>query len=175
MFVLRFSLCNCLLVGRHQTRVGGSSIARTPDTPAARGAAERLIGRASAAAKGFDHEDPMDWPSATMIASMRSAPSYRPELDLVAIAPDGEWVSSATFWYEPRSGVGVLEPMSTLPEHRRKGVGRAVIHEGARRLARAGAKSLSVGTVYGWDNTHYYPACGFKLKQKVLGWHKEYA
>jgi predicted N-acetyltransferase YhbS len=130
--------------------------------------------KAMTCGKGFDHEDPKDWPSAAMINSMESAPSYRPELDLVAIAPDGEWVSAATFWYEPRSSVGVLEPMSTLPQHRRKGVGRAVIHEGARRLASAGAKILSVGTLFGWDTTHYYPACGFKLKQKVLRWHKEY-
>ena len=86
---------------------------------------------------------------------------------MVVVAPDGEWVSSATFWYEPRTALGVLEPMSTLPQYRRKGLGRALIKEGALRLARAGAKTLFVGTLFGPDTTAYYTASGFALKHRV--------
>lgn len=122
---------------------------------------------------GFDHPDPKDWPSAESKRSMQTAPSYRPELDLVVAESGGDWVSSATFWLSPDKLLGVLEPMSTRPEFRRQGLGKALVHEGARRLARLGAQVLSVGDC--WDDAKYsyYSAAGFTLKQRVFKWSKK--
>lgn len=56
---------------------------------------------------------------------MRTYP-YRPEGDLVVIAPDGEWVASALGWYDEANAVGLVEPVSCHPEFRGRGLARAV-------------------------------------------------
>jgi predicted N-acetyltransferase YhbS len=58
-------------------------------------------------------------------ALMRTYP-YRPDLDLVVVAPDGTWVASALGWYDAVNQVGLVEPVSCAPSHRRLGLGTAV-------------------------------------------------
>jgi GNAT superfamily N-acetyltransferase len=67
-------------------------------------------------------------------ANMQSAPLYRRDLDIVAEAPNGEIAAFATIMYDDvtRSAVCVL--VGTSPEHQRRGLGKAVITEGLRRL-----------------------------------------
>ena len=41
--------------------------------------------------------------------------------------------------------MGILEPVGTVPEHRRRGLGRAVVYEAIRRAAALGAEKVVVG------------------------------
>lgn len=77
---------------------------------------------------------------------LRAAPIYRPDLDLVAVAPDGEFVSYCILWYDERNRVGEYEPVGAHPDWRRQGVTRAVLAEGLRRLRALGAETAIVLT-----------------------------
>lgn len=54
--------------------------------------------------------------------------------------------SSSTAWLDRANRVGTLEPVGTLPEYRRRGLARAAIYEGLRRLAREGVTRAFLGT-----------------------------
>jgi len=81
-------------------------------------------------------------PSRVTVASyanvMRSR-MYRPELDVVAVAPDGSFAASVVCWFDQANGVAELEPVSTHPDHRRKGLARAASLEALRRARDLGA------------------------------------
>jgi predicted N-acetyltransferase YhbS len=64
--------------------------------------------------------------SAESYAAIMQAYPYRPETDLVVVAPGGEWVASALGWYDEQNAVGLVEPVSCHPVFRRRGLGRAV-------------------------------------------------
>jgi hypothetical protein len=51
---------------------------------------------------------------------------YRPDLDWVAVDADGTMVASALVWLDPGSGVGLVEPVGCVPEHRCAGSHRWV-------------------------------------------------
>jgi mycothiol synthase len=70
---------------------------------------------------------------------LRATPSYRTNLDLVAVAPDGTLAAYCICWYDQATQIGLFEPVGTHPAYRRQGFGRAVVVEGLRRLQAAGA------------------------------------
>jgi mycothiol synthase len=74
-----------------------------------------------------------------------SAPGYRPDLDLVAVAQDGRVVAFAVLWLGP-DGEGQFEPVGTHPDFQRRGLARALLLEGMRRLRAAGATRAAVET-----------------------------
>src|SRR5205814_2026714 len=48
---------------------------------------------------------------------IRCLTHYRPELDLVAVAPDGALTAFCTIWLDEVNGVGHFEPVGTRPEY----------------------------------------------------------
>jgi predicted N-acetyltransferase YhbS len=97
--------------------------------------------------RGFGHDDPSEWTSAETYRLMQSAPDYRPELDVHAIAPDGRYVSTACLWLDEHNRMATLEPVSTHPDFRRRGLASAVCVEGARRAAARGARTVWVNAI----------------------------
>ncbi len=75
---------------------------------------------------------------------MRTWP-YRNDLDFVVEAPDGSLAASAIGWYDEENGVGEFEPVGTHPDHRRLGLGRALMLFGLQRFRDAGAEQAIVG------------------------------
>jgi mycothiol synthase len=75
-----------------------------------------------------------------------------PELDLVAVAPDGTLAGFCVCWITPplaaRGGARVaqVEPMGVRPEYRRLGLGRALLREGFLRTRALGAARIDVDT-----------------------------
>lgn len=77
---------------------------------------------------------------------LRGVPGYRPDLDLVAVAPNGDFAAYCICWLDVENHTGEFEPVGTAPAYRRQGAGRAVMLEGLRRLRAAGAETAIVYT-----------------------------
>jgi ribosomal protein S18 acetylase RimI-like enzyme len=71
---------------------------------------------------------------------------YRAELDCIAVAPDDSFASYALAWLDGANATGILEPVGTHPDHRRRGLARAVCLEALRRLRAAGAERAFVSS-----------------------------
>ena len=80
---------------------------------------------------------------------------YRRDLDVVAIAPDGSIAAFCTLWYDDVTRSGYFEPVGTTPEHRRRGLGKAVMVEAMRRVRRMGSVQVVVGGYTGPANSLY--------------------
>ena len=101
---------------------------------------------------------------------LREAPGYDPRLDLVA--PDGEFGSYCICWFDPQSRTGLFEPLGTRRAHRGKGLGKAVMCEGLRRLRELGARTTFVTAIH--DNEaarSLYQSAGFETvnRERVYG------
>lgn len=102
--------------------------------------------------------------------NIRSAPVYRPDLDLVAVTPEGQFASYCIVWYDPINRVGEFEPVGTRKAWERRGLGKAVLLEGFRRLQTLGAEKA---VVYCYeDNLPFYASVGFAEANRWLGWAK---
>jgi mycothiol synthase len=77
---------------------------------------------------------------------MRTVPGYTPELDLIAVSADGTFASYCICWLDPVSKVGEFEPVGTRAAYRGKGLGKAVMLEGLRRLKATGMHTAIVYT-----------------------------
>ena len=103
---------------------------------------------------------------------LRAAPCYDPNLDLVAVAPGGALGSYCICWFDPGSRTGLFEPLGTRSAHRGKGLGKAVMHEGLRRLRELGAQTVFVTAVH--DNEaarSLYESVGFETvnRERLYG------
>jgi predicted N-acetyltransferase YhbS len=125
--------------------------------------------RRKAFGRGFNHEDPNEWPSLFSYQELQKAPDYRPERDLYVVAPDGEFVSFCILWWDERNRMGILEPVGTTPEHRRKGLARAVVYEAIRRAAALGAQKVVVGA-----GLQFYLDIGFEKVHTSYVWLKQF-
>ncbi|WIX98949.1 GNAT family N-acetyltransferase [Amycolatopsis mongoliensis] len=72
-------------------------------------------------------------PSAYTAASyegVRQTPAYRGDLHVLVEAPDGTMAASAILWLDEVNKTVEFEPVGTHPDHRRRGLGRAVMRTG---------------------------------------------
>jgi len=69
---------------------------------------------------------------------------YTPDLDVVAVAPDGQFAEFCICWMDEANQVGHLEPVGTHPRFRRKGLGAAVVSEGLQRMKARGMTAAGV-------------------------------
>jgi GNAT superfamily N-acetyltransferase len=78
--------------------------------------------------------------------NVQRAPLYRRDLDLVAVAPDGEIAAFCTVWFDPATCTAAFEPVGTHPAHQRRGLGKALMAEGLRRAHRLGTTLVTVAS-----------------------------
>ncbi len=124
-----------------------------PEAPVAPGYTVRSLGgvdelpaRSWASWRGFHPNEPDEnYEGWEWYLNIQRCPLYRRDLDIVAVAPAGEIASICTFWYDDATRSAYLEPVATVPEHQRRGLARAIITEGLRRLQRMGAARVFVG------------------------------
>ncbi len=96
----------------------------------------------------------------TWYRNIQTAPLYRRDLDLVAVAPDGSIASFCTIWFDDVTRTAYFEPVATVPAHQRKGLGKAVLTEGLKRLQRMGALLGCVGGFSTGANALYQSVMG---------------
>lgn len=70
---------------------------------------------------------------------------YDPGLDLAVLAPDGSVAGYALCWGDPVTRIGLVEPVRVEDEHAGRGLAKAMVGAGLRRLADRGATSLRIG------------------------------
>jgi ribosomal protein S18 acetylase RimI-like enzyme len=109
-------------------------------------------------------------------ARILRCPEYRPDLDLVGIAPDGQMAAFCICWLDAGGGRrGQVEPMGVRAEYRGLGLGRAILHEGLRRLHKSGAERVLVETdSYRDAAMGLYRAAGFRQLMDVPVFRKDY-
>ncbi|TFC77485.1 GNAT family N-acetyltransferase [Cryobacterium cheniae] len=94
-----------------------------------------------------------------------SGPHLNPELNMLVVAPDGDYAAYCGIWHEPGTTYALVEPVCTDPDHRRRGLGRAAVLEAARRCRDLGARAAYVGS----DQLFYY-ALGFTPHSRGIWW-----
>lgn len=73
-------------------------------------------------------------------------PRHLPELDLVAVAPDGRLAGFCVCWPNLEQEIGQIEPFGIDPEFQGLGLGRALLSEICRRLDQLGMTDVLVET-----------------------------
>ncbi len=87
---------------------------------------------------------------------------FKPSLNLVAEAANGDFAACAIFWMDPVSKVGSIEPFGSHPAFRGKGVSQDLIHAGLRAMKEEGMHSCRVYTAgFNTPAQHLYQSCGF--------------
>jgi ribosomal protein S18 acetylase RimI-like enzyme len=111
--------------------------------------------------------------SDTMTAAWRrrtlAAPHFQPDLDLVAVAPDGALAGFCVCWLAPDHASGQIEPAGVHPRFQRLRLARALQREAFLRLRAHGA---SVALVEPWAGdtpaVHAYADAGFRPVHTII-------
>ncbi len=101
---------------------------------------------------------------------IENAPTYKKDLDLICVSPDGKVAAFSTLWFDSKNMTGLIEPYGTHPDHRRKKLMSSLLSHGLEKL-----KQLGVTTVFvshgGCDSEELDSALKLNLKMgfKELG------
>lgn len=100
------------------------------------------------------------------------APTFRRDLDLVAVAHDGTFVAYVGVPYDSENRLGLFEPVCTHPEHRQRGLAQGLMREGLRRLKIIGAREVIVETGNMLPANQLYDSLGFTEVCRGFQWKK---
>ena len=92
--------------------------------------------------------------------NVQRVPLYRRDLDIVAVAADGELAAFCTVLVDDVTSTAVFEPVGTHPAHQKRGLGKAVMSEGLCRAQRLGATLATVSS-YSPGAHALYESMGF--------------
>jgi mycothiol synthase len=106
-------------------------------------------------------------------ANIQRVPLYRRDLDLVAVASNGELVAFCTVWFDDVTRTAVFEPVGTHPAHQQRGLGKALMAEGLRRAGLLGADLATVSS-YGLAAHALYESVGFTQFDLLEPWIREW-
>ena len=118
--------------------------------------------------RGFNHEaeeGPWHGDGESELHLMQ-APHATVAYDVAIEDEAGEYVCFAGMWWVPENRLAYMEPLCTVPEHRRKGLAAAALSELHRRLAPLGATHMTGG----FDP--FYAAIGFEPAVEWCFWQK---
>lgn len=110
--------------------------------------------------KGFDHKG--ERTEAQMQSAKNREGFDKPYLDLsirvMVVAPNGDYAAHCGMWCIPGSGYAYVEPVFTLPQYRKIGLGKAAVLEGVARCGKIGAKQAYVlSSQQFYYNIGFYP------------------
>ena len=120
-----------------------------------------------------DGDPPDEYWSWKWLLSVCQAPLYRRDLDIVAVIPSGEVVAFCTMWYDNDTRSGCFEPVGTVPDHRQRGLARAVLCEGLSRIKALGADIAYVSS-FSEPAHRLYQSIGFTDTVVIEPWVKEW-
>ena len=106
--------------------------------------------------RGFNHKGKPDG-GVERGYHLWASPNATPELDVVIKNEQNEYVCYAGMWWIPQIHLAYLEPLCTVPEHRKKGLARAALSELYRRTSKLGATHMTGGANSFYFNIGYEP------------------
>jgi mycothiol synthase len=177
-----------ILQRRGYTRQGNAELQRRRSmdlpilpVPLARGYTLRALGdeselpaRSWASWKAFHPNEPEEkYQSWEWYRNVQRAPLYRRDLDLVAVDPGGEIAAFCTLWFDEATCTAAFEPVGTHPAHQRKGLGKALLTEGLRRVQALGATLATVNASSEAAGA-LYASVGFTQYDLCEPWQKEW-
>jgi mycothiol synthase len=104
-----------------------------------------------------------------------ASPSFRHDLNLVAVASDGAFAAHVGLTLDEVNGHGIVEPVCTHPGHRRHGLAQALILDGLGRLRDLGAATCSVETGDMEPANALYRSIGFTEEYRGHSWRREFS
>lgn len=106
---------------------------------------------------------------AEAFGDLRSMKHYRKDLELCVLDPRGLPVAMAIIWHDEAMPYCELEPMAVVWWERRKGIGRALIHELSNRVKKwfPDCKGMLGG------DQRFYSRNGFEKKSETIKFHWE--
>ncbi|MBQ3157825.1 MAG: GNAT family N-acetyltransferase [Clostridia bacterium] len=118
--------------------------------------------------KGFDHEaEEGPWDGDIEYAgALLTAPHSTADLTVAIENEAGEYVCYAGMWWTPENQLAYMEPLCTVPAHRRKGLAAAAMAELYRRTKPLGATHMTGG------GDPFYDKVGFKPEIEWIFWVK---
>ncbi|MBI5353098.1 MAG: GNAT family N-acetyltransferase [Chloroflexi bacterium] len=124
--------------------------------------------------KAFHPDEPdKKYQGWTWYQNVQRCPLYRRDLDLVAALPNGEIAAFCTIWFDDVTRTASFEPVGVHPDHQRKGLGRAIMYEGLRRIQELGATLATVGSEE-QRTLEFYSSIGFSMVEFSREWKKEF-
>lgn len=114
--------------------------------------------------RGFDHEGSPE-ESGEEVAKAERYLETSEYIKVFAIM-DGEYVAHCGVWYNG-GNTAYIEPVVTVPEHRGKGLGRAVVYEAINRAKDRGAKRAIV-----FSGQEFYIRLGMVQSSEIGTWVK---
>jgi ribosomal protein S18 acetylase RimI-like enzyme len=106
--------------------------------------------------------------------TLQTFDGYNGSLDIFLVDEDGIGAAAALCWYDEPTRSGEFEPVGTAPRYQGHGLGRAVMAEGLRRLALAGATTAIVTAES--DNppaVALYRSAGFEVVGTRASWERD--
>lgn len=121
--------------------------------------------------RAFHPDEPEDGCDMTgaWYRNVQRAPLYRRDLDVVAVAPNGDIASFATCYYDDASRSGVFVLDGTAGMYQRRGLGKLVMTEALRRLQERGATAAYVSW-YEVPAGALYQSVGFRDERCGHAW-----
>ena len=113
--------------------------------------------------RGFENDGiPEKWED----AFLKRIPHGNEDLKTFAIARN-EYCAHCGLWYTT-GDTAYVEPVATVPEHRKQGLAKAVVYEACTRAKALGAKRAIV-----LSDQEFYFRIGFALSSEVYAWGKK--
>ena len=126
---------------------------------------------------GFDHgekglfenwdklDDSLEWTPAKAYKGiintiLAPTPHATPELNVIIADENDEYVCFSGMWWVPENKLAYMEPLCTIPEHRKKGLARAALSKHYHTMKKLGATHMTGG------GDAFYEKLGFGK-----GWH----
>lgn len=113
--------------------------------------------------QGFDHEGSGDLNG--YLLNM-NAPHFRKDLAFIVEAENGDYCCYGSIWLDETHKLAYLEPLSTVPRYRRKGLAKALLYEAMGRTHKLGATYMVGGS------REFYFDIGFESIYQTV-WYKK--
>jgi GNAT superfamily N-acetyltransferase len=160
--------------GRPFSRPVPDSVPPAGYTVRALGDEDELPARSWLSWKAFHPDEPDEnYQGWEWYRNVQRVPLYRRDLDIVAVAPNGELAAFCTLWFDDVTRTVVFEPVGTHPNHQKRGLGKAVMSEGLRRAHRLGATLATVSS-YSTGAHALYESMGFTDVDILEPWIREW-
>ena len=113
------------------------------------------------------------WSAAAFREQVMRRPGYRPERELLAVAPGGQVAAFTVTWLDDLNKVGHFEPVGTQRDFRRRGLGRALLLHGLRELRRLGMETATVQhDAANLAASDLYRGLGFERRFETFGYRR---